>query len=91
MSTRIKVVEDGRVVGRCDSRCHDAKSKRCHCVCGGRLHGKGEDVLAIEVLPGMLVDDLAEFESRNGYPAGSLELDVASEIQLRLFDMEVTA
>lgn len=25
---------------RCDSRCHNAKGKRCGCICGGFFHGK---------------------------------------------------
>ena len=31
---------------RCDSRCHEAKGRECHCVCGGRFHGasNGYDV-----------------------------------------------
>jgi len=27
--------------GRCDSRCYDARTKRCRCCCGGRNHGVG--------------------------------------------------
>lgn len=27
--------------GRCDSRCYDARNKRCRCCCGGRNHGVG--------------------------------------------------
>ena len=26
-------------VRRCDSRCHNAKGKRCRCFCGGFFHG----------------------------------------------------
>lgn len=26
---------------RCDATCHNARGKRCACICGGRLHGKG--------------------------------------------------
>jgi len=25
----------------CSARCHDAKGKRCNCICGGMLHGVG--------------------------------------------------
>ncbi len=32
---------DGRLIGRCDARCHDAVSHECNCCCGGRNHGKG--------------------------------------------------
>lgn len=27
--------------GKCDSRCYDARTKRCRCCCGGRNHGVG--------------------------------------------------
>lgn len=27
--------------GRCDSRCYEARTKRCRCCCGGRNHGVG--------------------------------------------------
>ena len=27
---------------RCDGWCYDAKSTTCHCVCGGKNHGVGE-------------------------------------------------
>ncbi len=32
---------DGRLIGRCDARCHDATEPVCDCCCGGRNHGKG--------------------------------------------------
>lgn len=31
----------GRCVGRCDTRCHDARGPICRCICGGRFHGMG--------------------------------------------------
>lgn len=33
---------------RCDSRCHDATTPECDCVCGGRYHGKGSGTQALE-------------------------------------------
>lgn len=27
--------------GRCDARCYDAETDRCHCICGGANHGAG--------------------------------------------------
>ncbi len=29
------------VYGRCDAKCHNATEPECHCICGGRFHGKG--------------------------------------------------
>jgi len=41
MATLIIIRHRGRTVGRCDARCHDAKTPKCNCVCGGRNHGCG--------------------------------------------------
>jgi hypothetical protein len=32
---------DGKTERRCDARCHDAKGKKCTCICGGKNHGVG--------------------------------------------------
>lgn len=32
---------DGRIIGRCDARCYNAKGKKCTCICGGLNHGAG--------------------------------------------------
>lgn len=32
---------DGTLIGRCDARCYDAQHEDCHCICGGKNHGKG--------------------------------------------------
>lgn len=33
--------EDGKIIGRCDARCYNAKNKKCKCICEGYNHGKG--------------------------------------------------
>ena len=30
-------------IKKCDSRCHNAKGKRCKCWCEGRYHGLGNE------------------------------------------------
>lgn len=40
MSTLIVSGDNYGTNGRCDSKCHDATSPVCHCICGGRYHGK---------------------------------------------------
>ncbi len=30
---------DGRVIHRCNSRCHNARGYKCKCICGGHYHG----------------------------------------------------
>lgn len=41
MSTLIAVYNSEGCVGRCDSKCYDAVSGPCDCICGGRNHGAG--------------------------------------------------
>lgn len=33
----------GKVAGRCDAKCYNAKGPTCKCVCGGVNHGVGID------------------------------------------------
>lgn len=45
MSTLLEVFDKrGKLVGKCDSRCYNAKCSHCRCVCGGKNHGKGKIV-----------------------------------------------
>jgi hypothetical protein len=43
VTTLIAVYNFRGCVGRCDSRCYEAKSdpKTCDCICGGKNHGAG--------------------------------------------------
>lgn len=42
MSTLIEMRKaDGTLVGRCDSKCHNAQEPVCKCICGGMNHGVG--------------------------------------------------
>lgn len=41
MTTAIAVYDSEGCRGRCDAKCHDARSPDCDCICGGRLHGVG--------------------------------------------------
>ena len=43
MATVISAYDSSGCVGRCDSRCHDAKYETCNCICGGTNHGVGID------------------------------------------------
>lgn len=36
------VPAQGKRRRRCDGTCHRAKSKKCHCICEGKYHGKGD-------------------------------------------------
>lgn len=46
MATVLAVYKNGKCVGRCDGRCHNAAGDRCHWVCGGLMHGQGEEKAA---------------------------------------------
>ncbi len=41
MSTLLRGRDEFGVVRFCDSRCYNAKSDECNCVCGGVNHGVG--------------------------------------------------
>lgn len=41
MATLIIVHQNGKIIGKCDSRCYNATGSHCDCICGGRNHGKG--------------------------------------------------
>lgn len=31
------------LIGKCDERCWNSCVRQCHCICGGVMHGKGEE------------------------------------------------
>jgi len=64
MATTITIYCNGKIVGRCDARCHEAVNSDCHCVCGGAYHGVGS-AAAIEDR-----FDLTDQEILNDFPAG---------------------
>jgi len=41
MSTIIMATNSNGKTRRCDSRCHDARGKKCVCICQGKNHGVG--------------------------------------------------
>jgi hypothetical protein len=43
MTTVLAVYNGEGCVGRCDARCHEARTPECDCICGGRYHGVGAD------------------------------------------------
>jgi len=55
----IEVRAEGRVLGRCDANCYDAKGTECHCICGGANHGVGFEV-AIEDRHFLTDDEILE-------------------------------
>lgn len=42
MPAMIEVYNDlGECIGRCDSKCYNARDRGCSCICGGINHGAG--------------------------------------------------
>ena len=63
MTTVLAVHNSEGCVGSCDARCHDAKGKSCHCICGGQNHGVGYMKAALNVADriGLQPEDLIAF------------------------------
>lgn len=64
--------------GHCDSRCSNAKTPICHCICGGKNHGTRSDVestTAIPPFPPMMPEAMREVLAgvRRDDPTTSLE------------------
>lgn len=78
MTTAIAVYNSDGCVGRCDAKCHDATHPDCDCICGGRLHGAGQNAIAQntrDLLGDELVDALEAFAERNGLDVAELRID----------------
>ena len=66
MATLITVSNSEGIVGRCDARCHDAKSPKCDCICGGMNHGAGADQAVRNTAEYVLGDrELGEFAEKH--------------------------
>lgn len=77
MATAIVVSNSEGIVGRCDARCHNAKSPDCDCICGGRLHGSGDNAIEQNTKDWFGEDykeKLAAFAAGHGLKASDLTL-----------------
>ena len=45
----------GKITGRCDTRCYNARRTRCECICGGQNHGVGLKKAADNIIPILLL------------------------------------
>ena len=43
MSTIMEISTSRGFHARCDRRCYNARSAKCHCICGGLNHAVGRD------------------------------------------------
>lgn len=68
MTTVIAVYSARGCVGRCDANCHEARVKKCTCICGGRNHGMGLDGAQANTLRliGLNAADLKRFADAHG-------------------------
>lgn len=58
---------------RCDGTCHNAKTPKCTCICGGRYHGAGDKAREM-VTRDWLVDDWREKKAAIQAAGGSFEV-----------------
>lgn len=86
MTTVLAVYNSEGCVGRCDATCHNAKSRHCDCICGGKNHGKGlAQAIAnnherFDITP----EDLAKFARTHGFQCeGLVAVDVAKAGNMR--------
>ena len=73
---------DGKCVGRCDSRCHNATGEKCTCICCGAFHGVGTKI-AIEDRNTLTDDELLE-TARVLYGSDKVKL-TKPHLQMELF------
>lgn len=76
MTTVLAVYNSDGCVGRCDARCHGAKSKTCDCICGGRNHGKGlaQAIENNKEALGLTDEDLKRFAETHGRDPNDLKV-----------------
>lgn len=84
MATLIAVYNSEGCVGRCDSKCYDAKHPECDCICGGRNHGAGEQK-AIENTRELVKTWIDEYAERKGLSDFKSEINHALIDQLSLW------
>lgn len=82
MTTMMSYSKDGKTLGRCDARCHEATTPQiqCECICGGAYHGaaRGGRLEQIRHHQGPQIANAARhWANANGY-----ELDVPDQQQL---------
>lgn len=59
------VMSGEKEAGRCDARCHNARTPGCSCVCGGKAHGSGlSAALALAAAQGAQL--CADYITNNG-------------------------
>lgn len=75
MTTVLAVYNSDGCVGRCDVRCHGAKTPKCTCICGGKNHGAGSQAAEQNVreLVGLTDEDLQRFAEAHGLKAADLK------------------
>jgi hypothetical protein len=82
MTTAIAVYDSEGCVGRCDARCHEARSDVCRCICGGALHGAGGACATGKLGDLQAPDLLGAFAAERELDVDALRLEFA---QGRLF------
>jgi len=68
---------------RCDARCHNAEGRDCHCICGGRFHGKREGSPDLEGTVHEYAEALADCAEAQGYDVSVLREILAGRLTLQ--------
>lgn len=71
MTTLISRYNSEGCVGRCDAKCHEAKSPLCDCICGGANHGVGHE-RAVENVRNYTHAQLKAIEEKGGFISDEL-------------------
>jgi len=66
----------------CDSRCHEAKGRECHCICGGRFHGANRGYDVREEFERAACEALEEGLPLSARLAGELKAEGATDVKL---------
>lgn len=79
--TLIAIYTSEGCVGRCDARCYDAKTADCHCICGGKNHGAGEQK-AIENTREMFEEWIARYAKEKNFDYRAELSDCVAQLSL---------
>ena len=58
------------VKGRCDAKCHNAKTPKCECMCGGAYHGAALQAGGVEKVQRESWDEVLEAAKRKAAELG---------------------
>jgi len=73
----LKAIGVDGTIRRCDAKCYNAKGKKCHCICGGVNHSRGEE----QAIYKSLIFEQSQLDECKLY-----RLEKQRKMQLQLFE-----